>query len=87
MRVPYRGSGNETDLYCLDHHSVTGLVHPKSCFCFARGCFVYVSLMFVFVYVSLMFVFVLFMFVFVLLMLVFVYGFLSTLLLNQVHQP
>ena len=78
MRVPYRGSGNETDLYCLDHHSVTGLVHPKSCFCFARGCFVYVSLMFVFV---------LFMFVFVLLMLVFVYGFLSSLLLNQVHQP
>lgn len=78
MRVPYRGSGNETDLYCLDHHSVTGLVHPKSCFCFARGCFVYVSLMFVFV---------LFMFVFVLLMLVSVYGFLSSLLLNQVHQP
>ena len=78
MRVLYRGSGNETDLYYLDHHSVTGLVHPKSCFCFARGCFVYVSLMFVFV---------LFMFVFVLLMLVFVYGFLSSLLLNQVHQP
>ena len=39
VQVPYRGSGNETDLYCLDHHSVTGLVHPKSCFCFAHGCF------------------------------------------------
>ena len=72
VQVLYQGSGNETDLYCLDHHSVTGLVHPKSCFCFAHGCFCLFHLclclfclcLCLFCLCLCLFVFVLFMFVF-----------------------